>query len=46
MKCYIDNEECEAAGDDECLAVFPEQCRIHNTPDEELKRKAELKGGN
>jgi len=42
MKCYIDNEECELAGDNECLAVFERQCRIHNTSDEELERKAKL----
>lgn len=34
MKCYITNEECEFAADDdnggiECLAVFIEQCPIN-----------------
>jgi len=27
-KCYITNEECEFFEDDECLAVFIEQCPI------------------
>ena len=34
MKCYIDDEECDCAGDDECLAVFSEQCRLHELGEE------------
>lgn len=42
MKCYIDDKECEYYDGDECLAIFPEQCRIHNITDEELKEQAEI----
>ncbi len=39
-ECYITEKECEYYVDEECLAVFEEQCPIACMSDEELKEQA------
>jgi len=41
-KCYITGKECEYYEDEECRAVFKEQCAIANTTDAELKEQGKV----